>query len=785
MENNNLKENNKQDMVDDNLTPPVSPIGSRRYGNKKMSVGVITSGGDSQGMNSAIRAVVREVLRRGCACYLIREGFSGLISGNIDIASWATVANVTNLGGTMIGTSRCHEFRTYEGRKTAAKQMFLRKMFHLVVIGGDGSLTGAQILKEEWGKIGEELYADGSITEEVANAGRELQIVGIVGSIDNDCMETDKSIGSDTALHRIVECIDGLVMTAQSHQRIFVVEVMGRYCGYLALTAALAVEADYVFYPEQPPTENWPEKLCNRLEAVRKEGKRQNIVILSEGVTNVKGQKLEAKQVKNEIETRLNVEVRIATLGHLQRGGVPSFLDRLLGLRMGYEAVREVLKSGPDGKSTGSHNTARIMCLKGHCMANQDMVKTLRKTQCATDEARHRNFDIAMKLRGHGFTQKSNIMQYVAQPLKEPVDTNSKVFAIIHVGSPCAGMNAATFAFTRIANHFNISVIGIRNGWEGMINNDYTLLNWRNVEGWSSKGGSMLGTRRQIPTELDKIAQAMNDLKIDGLAIVGGFDAYLSTLVLSQNRPDYQAFNVPMVLIPATISNNCPGTCTSLGSDTALNEICRQVDHLRQGAIGSANKVMIIETGGTRCGYLTSMAALATGADVALIHQVKHNEEDIHRMAREAKKKLATGKHEQFIVIRSEGANDDLPSKKVRAIFDSELKGKFSCRVTTLGYGQLGGHPTCFDRQMGIRMGIRAFEGIVNPARMGKRDCCVIGLRGNKLKYVPVSGLRKKICPVHRIPLQLWWLDIHPLVEKLSWKPLDRNVDDVVKVKPE
>lgn len=222
------------------------------------------------GMNAAVRAVVRETLRKGHRSYLIREGFTGLITGKIDEAKWEDVENVTHVGGSMIGTSRCDEFRTYDGRKKAGLKMFEKRIFHLVVIGGDGSLMGAQKLKEEWGRIGEELFAEGKITEEVANEGRELRLAGIVGSIDNDCVESDKSIGSDTALHRICESIDGLVMTAQSHQRVFVVEVMGRHCGYLALTAAIAVEADYVFYPEVPPDDNWPELLCQQLDSVRK-----------------------------------------------------------------------------------------------------------------------------------------------------------------------------------------------------------------------------------------------------------------------------------------------------------------------------------------------------------------------------------------------------------------------------------------------------------------------------------------------------------------------------------
>ncbi|EGT39438.1 hypothetical protein CAEBREN_00450 [Caenorhabditis brenneri] len=737
---------------------------------KNHGVGVLTSGGDSQGMNAAVRAIVRETLRQGHRCYLIREGYTGLITGNIEQANWNHVANVTHLGGSMIGTSRCDEFRTSDGRKKAAKVMFEKRIFYLIVIGGDGSLMGAQKLKEEWGRFGEELFAEGKITEEVANEGRELHLAGIVGSIDNDCIESDKSIGSDTALHRICEAIDGLVMTAQSHQRVFVVEVMGRHCGYLALTAAIAVEADYVFYPEIPPDDNWPEQLCNLLDSVRKFGKRQNVIILGEGVTNSKGVKIGGKQVKEEIETRLQLEVRIATLGHLQRGGSPTFLDRLLGLRMGYEAVQEVLKNSEDGGSPviGQKTISKVMCLRGHNIERIELSRVIRQSETANEETIHRNSDLACRLRGFGFLDKQTYLNFVSVPLSTVMPERSKVFAVIHIGSPCAGMNAATFSFTRMANHSRIQVLGIKNGWDGLKNGDVKLLTWENVQGWAQAGGSMLGAKRQLPSDMDKIAEGLNAHNIDGLLIIGGFMAFQSALILQNKRNDYSCLSIPIVVVPATISNNCPGTCMSLGVDTALNEICRQVDNISQNAMGCKNKVMIIETMGSRSGFLATMTALSTGSQYALIRQRKKSEKDLYQLAIETKQRLDSGNLEKFLMIRSEGASEEIPAQMVKRIFDKVMNLKYGVRITNLGYSQLGGHPSCFDRQMGIRMGVRAFEGIVNPAKMGKRDCCVIGLRGSGLRYVPVQGLENKVCFQHGIPLHMWWLDLYPLVEAMT-----------------
>uniref|UniRef100_A0A1I7U6N3 6-phosphofructokinase n=1 Tax=Caenorhabditis tropicalis TaxID=1561998 RepID=A0A1I7U6N3_9PELO len=723
-------------------------------------------------MNAAVRAVVRETLRQGHRCYLIREGYTGLISGNIEEANWNHVANVTHLGGSMIGTSRCDEFRTSDGRKKAAQVMFERRIFHLIVIGGDGSLMGAQKLKEEWGRFGEELFAEGKITEEVANDGRELHLAGIVGSIDNDCIESDKSIGSDTALHRICEAIDGLVMTAQSHQRVFVVEVMGRHCGYLALTAAIAVEADYVFYPEIPPDDNWPEQLCNQLDSVRKLGKRQNVIILGEDVTNSKGVKIVGKQVKEEIETRLQLEVRIATLGHLQRGGSPTFLDRLLGLRMGYEAVQEVLKQTEDaGTVSGQKTVAKVMCLRGHNIERNDLSRVIRQTETANEETIQKNSDLACRLRGFGFLDKQTYLNFVSVPLSTVMPERSKVFAVIHIGSPCAGMNAATYSFTRMANHSRIQVLGIKNGWDGIKKGDVKLLTWENVQGWAQAGGSMLGAKRQLPTELDRIAEGLNAHNVDGLMIVGGFMAFQSALIFQKKRSEYSSFSIPIVVVPATISNNCPGTCNSLGVDTALNEICRQVDNISQNAMGSKNKVMIVETMGSRSGFLSTMTALSTGSQYALIRQIETTKEELYDLAKRTKQRLDSGHLEKFLLIRSEGASESIPASMVKRIFDKVMNHKYGVRITSLGYSQLGGHPSCFDRQMGIRMGVRAFEGIVNPSKMGKRDCCIIGLRGSGLRYVPVLGLEKKVCFDHGIPLHMWWLKLYPLVEAMTVKP--------------
>lgn len=204
---------------------------------KGQGMAVFTSGGDSQGMNSAVRAVVRFGIYLGCKVYFIKEGYQGMVDGgdNIVEAHWSSVSGIIHKGGTIIGSARCMDFKEREGRLKAAKNLIDRSISNLVVIGGDGSLTGANRFRVEWPSLLDELLEKGQITAETRGKASHLNIVGMVGSIDNDFCGTDMTIGTDSALHRIVEAVDAIIPTADSHQRTFIMEVMGRHCGYLAL----------------------------------------------------------------------------------------------------------------------------------------------------------------------------------------------------------------------------------------------------------------------------------------------------------------------------------------------------------------------------------------------------------------------------------------------------------------------------------------------------------------------------------------------------------------------
>lgn len=245
-------------------TPPAPLPG------KKRRIGVMTSGGDAPGMNGAVRAIVRMSIAKGCEAYGIYEGYEGLVQGGdlIKQMYWEDVRGWLSEGGTLIGTARCKAFMERPGRLRAAKNLIMKGIDALIICGGDGSLTGADIFRDEWPGLIKELVESKKLTKEQAEPFKHLNIVGLVGSIDNDMSSTDATVGCYSSLGRICEAVDCIDATAFSHQRAFVIEVMGRHCGWLALMAGVSTGADFTFIPEKPPSENWESDMCTIIAQV-------------------------------------------------------------------------------------------------------------------------------------------------------------------------------------------------------------------------------------------------------------------------------------------------------------------------------------------------------------------------------------------------------------------------------------------------------------------------------------------------------------------------------------
>ncbi len=284
-------------------------------------IAVMTSGGDSPGMNAAIRAVVRTSLENGVEVYGIRQAYLGLMNGDYNLLTSVEVSGILQRGGTILQTARNEEFKTPAGQKRALRRLNEHQIEGLIVIGGNGSLTGAQALHKQG-----------------------FPVVGIPGSIDNDINGTDMSIGVDTALNTILEALDRLRDTATSHQRAFLIEVMGRNSGYLALMSSILGGAEIVITPEKDITMADVEKA---LEDAYVRGKSHAIAVIAEGA------KYSAADLQNHLSKNPNIgfEIRLTILGHTQRGGSPSAFDRLLATRMGVTSVR-FLTEGKTGVMT-------------------------------------------------------------------------------------------------------------------------------------------------------------------------------------------------------------------------------------------------------------------------------------------------------------------------------------------------------------------------------------------------------------------------------------------------
>ncbi|XP_044032600.1 ATP-dependent 6-phosphofructokinase, platelet type isoform X4 [Siniperca chuatsi] len=750
------------------------------------AIAVLTSGGDAQGMNAAVRAVVRMGLYVGAKVYFIHEGYQGMVDGgeNIEEASWESVSSMLQVGGTVIGSARCKEFRTHEGRLKAAHNLVQHGITNLCVIGGDGSLTGANLFREEWSGLLGELVEQDLIKADAVQKYSALHIVGMVGSIDNDFCGTDMTIGTDSALHRIIEVVDAIMTTAQSHQRTFVLEVMGRHCGYLALVSALACGADWVLIPEMPPEDGWEDKMCQKLSANRAGMKRLNIIIVAEGAIDHNNTPITTDYIKNLVVKCLGFDTRVTILGHVQRGGTPSAFDRILASRMGVEAVLALLE-------TTANTPACVVSLCGNQSVRLPLMECVQMTQEVQKAMDEKRFEEAVKLRGRSF--ENNLKTYKLLAHRKPeseLPTSNFNVAVLNVGAPAAGMNAAVRSAVRVGISEGHKMFAVSDGFEGFSKGQIKEIKWADVGGWTGQGGSLLGTKRTLPAKhVDKIAEQMQKHNINALLIIGGFEAFLSLLELLTARGKYDEFCVPMVMVPATVSNNVPGSDLSIGADTALNAITTTCDRIKQSASGTKRRVFIIETMGGYCGYLASVGGLAAGADAAYIYEEPFDIRDLQANVEHLTEKMKTS-IQRGLVLRNENCNDNYTTDFIYQLYSEEGRGVFDSRKNVLGHMQQGGAPSPFDRNFGTKISAKAMQWVTKKLVETFRhdegrvfantedSCCLLGMRRRALVFQPVVQLKEDTDFVHRIPKEQWWLKLRPLMKILAKYKTSYDVSD-------
>jgi len=729
-------------------------------------IAVLTSGGDAQGMNAAVRAVVRTALAQGVEAYAVYEGYQGLVEGGERIRKmdWDSVGGILQLGGTVIGSARCEAFRTRDGRCSAALHLIQAGIDRLIVIGGDGSLTGANIFRQEWPSLVAELVEAGQISQEEASAFPNLSIVGLVGSIDNDFSGTDMTIGADSALHRITEAVDAISSTAASHQRTFVVKVMGRNCGYLALMGALACGADWVFIPESPPdVENWQEVLAERLRAGRKAGRRDSIVILAEGARDRNGNYIGSSDVQRALEERLGEEVRVTVLGHVQRGGRPSAFDRTLSTLMGYEAVDALLNASPSDEPV-------VIGIRNNRITRLSLTEAVQQTQQVAEAIAAKEYERAMSLRSSSFKDAFDTFKTMVRALPHPLEPSRKRFriAIMNAGAPAPGMNTAARAAIRLGLDKGHIMLGIHNGFEGMVEGEVEALDWMSVSGWATRGGSVLGTTRRIPQgrDLYAIARVIEDHHIDALLLIGGWTAYASAFTMLSNRPNFPSFNIPMICLPASINNNLPGSEFSIGADTALNSIVDAVDKIKQSAVAT-RRCFVVEVMGHYCGYLALMAGMATGAERVYLHEEGIKLRDLQTDVESLLRGFQAGKR-LGLVIRNEYANPVYDTQFICSLFEEEGRDVFDVRPAILGHLQQGGDPSPFDRIQASRLARMCLEYLIEQCEQGGQGSAFIGMQNGKVHFHDMRDFDRMIDAEHQRPKEQWWLALKGVASLLA-----------------
>ncbi len=729
-------------------------------------IGVMTSGGDAQGMNAAVRAIVRAGIHQGAEVFAIREGWQGAILGgdHIQHMGWSDVSGILNKGGTVIGTARSQEFRTREGQLRAVENLILNGIDRLIVIGGDGSLTGSRALCLAWPEYVAELVEAGRITAEQALAHPHLNIAGLVGSIDNDMVGTDMTIGTDSAMHRITEAVDAISSTAESHRRTFIVEVMGRHCGYLALMTAIAGGADYTFLPESPPRDGWEERMVDVLGRGRAAGRRDSIIMVAEGAADREGHAITAERIQGVLRDLTGEEARITILGHVQRGGTPSAYDRWMATACGVEAVKRVLEAD----ALSEPLLVGVRRDEVHCTP---LIEAVEATRRVSDYVAEGDYKAAIEARGVGFTTMVEIYRMLseARPSVLP-SADAKRIAVMHAGALAPGMNQLARVAVRAGLDRGYDLFAIQGGVPGLISGDIREVSWSDVEGMANTGGATFGTRRYVPVEADlyRMARTLEENGIDALLVMGGYHAYATVSMMEAERKRYPAFNIPIALLPASIDNNLPKWPMAVGADTALNTIVSSIDMVRMSASAS-KRAFVVETMGRTCGFLPLLGAIAGGAEKAYLPETGITLEQLTTDVAALVDAFVSGRS-FYLAVMGEEASQFYTGDVISKLFEAEGHGLYSVRDAVVGHIQQGGSPSPFDRINATRLAYMAISNLDAQLVEGRSEYVAASSEAAGL-LAPLRDVTGDMDWDNQRPKRQWWMQLRPVFDQLSRRP--------------
>ncbi|MGL4650552.1 MAG: 6-phosphofructokinase, partial [Caldilineaceae bacterium] len=445
------------------------------------------------------------------------------------------------------------------------------------------------------------------------------------------------------------------------------------------------------------------------------------------------------------------------------RGGSPSAFDRNLSTQLGAAAVRELLDAAADAPSY-------MLGLQENRIVRVPLMEAVEKTHAVNDALNARDFARAMELRGRGYQESFRIYRTLVRALPhEPTPGKKRLrLAVMTSSAPSPGMNTAVRAAVRSGLDKGHHMLAIYNGFQGLIDGDILEFNWMSVKGWAPMGGSELGTARKKPQgrDLYTIARRIEELQIDGLLVIGGWSGYEAAVALYKERPNYPAFGIPMVCLPATINNNLPGTEHSVGADTALNSIVDAVGKIKQSAVAS-KRCFVVEVMGRYCGYLAFMGMLATGAERVYLHEEGVTLQDLKRDLDMLVEGFSSGKR-LGVMIRNEYANPVYTTTFISDLFEEEGKELFEVRWSVLGHLQQGGDPTPFDRVLATRYAVKCIEYLEETATRGEPAAACIGQLKGRFVFTDFEDISRTYDAKLQRSKDQWWMDLRPLGRVLA-----------------
>jgi len=340
--------------------------------------------------------------------------------------------------------------------------------------------------------------------------------------------------------------------------------------------------------------------------------------------------------------------------------------------------------------------------------------------------------------------------------------------AVMHAGGPAPGMNTALRAAVRLGVDKGHIMLGVRNGFRGLVDGEVEELSWMNVAGLAPRGGAEIGTNRYIPQGRDfyAIARTLDEHQIEGLLMIGGWSGYLSVLELFEQRKNFPVFDIPMVCLPATINNNLPATDFSVGPDTALHSIVWAVDRIKQSAVAS-RRVFIVEVMGHYCGYLSLMGAIATGAERAYLHEEGVALKDMMKDVEELNDGFLKGKR-LGLIIRNELANEIYSTSFMAALFEEEGGDLFDVRQAILGHMQQGGNPSPFDRILATRFAAKSIAYLEQQIKEEEYTSACVGQVGGQIRFTDLRDVPRMLDIAHARPKKQWWMGLREIARVMA-----------------